>query len=113
MKRLQRDCDALKMIGPCSNSPVKFIVEKSPFDSEETPEPKAEYSIIGRILPNSEIYNESAFQIELKVYAEYPFHSPQVRILTPIYHPNVEEHGEFHCCYNPYTFFTSFVNRSF
>ncbi len=79
------------------DAPVAFILEKSPFDDveeEKAAAAKDEYVVIGRILPNSEIYKESAFRIEMKLTSKYPDEAPDVRFLTPVYHPNVETDGE-------------------
>ena len=65
---------------------VKFILDKQPDPSSNI--------ILGRILPKSNIYNQAAFQIELKLPNEYPFKAPEVRFITPIYHPNVDDKGK-------------------
>ncbi|CAF3041776.1 unnamed protein product [Rotaria sp. Silwood2] len=76
---------------------VRFLLDKSPFDEDddETSMKNTEYVVIGRILPNSDIFKESAFQIEMKLTSNYPFEPPEVRFLTPIYHPNVDKDGKF------------------
>ncbi|CAF4604643.1 unnamed protein product, partial [Rotaria sp. Silwood2] len=38
---------------------------------------------------------EGSFQIEMKLTSNYPFDPPEVRFLTPIYHPNVGQDGKF------------------
>ncbi|CAF2738780.1 unnamed protein product [Rotaria sp. Silwood2] len=79
-------------------SSVRFLLDKSPFDEnddDETSMKSTEYVIIGRILPNSDIFKESAFQIEIKLTSNYPFEPPEVRFLTPIYHPNIDKDGKF------------------
>jgi ubiquitin-protein ligase len=79
------------------DAPVKFILEKSPFDDEDeekTAIERDEYVIIGRIFPTSEIYKEGSFQIEMKVTSRYPAEPPVVRFITPIYHPNIENDGK-------------------
>lgn len=69
----------------------KFLIDKSPFDGdEETP---TNFTFIGRILPRSEPFNQTALQIEIQLPQEYPYKPPSVRILTKVYHPNVEENG--------------------
>ncbi|CAF1173176.1 unnamed protein product [Rotaria sordida] len=81
------------------DAPVRFLLDKSPFDEnnddDETSTKNTEYVIIGRILPNSDIFKKSAFQIEMKLTLNYPFQPPEVRFLTPIYHPNVDKDGKF------------------
>ena len=79
------------------DAPVKFILEKSPFDDEEEEKAAAskdEYGIIGTIVPKSGIYRESAFRIEMKLTSKYPEAPPEVRFLTPVYHPNIEANGK-------------------
>ena len=65
-----------------------FILDKSPVDDPSSS------VILGRILPKSNIYNQAAFQIELKLLPEFPFKAPEVRFITPIYHPNVDDKGK-------------------
>ncbi|CAF1027423.1 unnamed protein product [Rotaria sordida] len=82
------------------DAPVKFIFERSPFDDEqdeECPTVRDEYLIIGKILPESDIFKQGAFQIEMKLIPTYPIQPPEVRFITPIYHPNIAEDGKF--CY--------------
>jgi ubiquitin-protein ligase len=101
-KRLVVEVDKLQKLATNTDpSSVKFIVDQSPIDAEGRPtnvlaagSKDVQYIIIGRILPNSDIYRESAFQIEMKLSSMYPFVLPQVRFITPIYHPNVLEQGE-------------------
>lgn len=40
-------------------------------------------------------YNKGAFWIEISFPCEYPFKPPTIRFRTKIYHPNVDEKGEF------------------
>lgn len=84
-----------------ADSPVKFLLEKSPFDDFDENEPTNvqpdEFVIIGQVFPQSDIYKESAFRIEMKLTLKYPQEAPIVRFLTPIYHPNIEKDGKFEC----------------
>lgn len=97
-KRLYTDINRLKLLNRATEQP-KFLLDKSPFNDDGDQEsstaaaaPK-EILIIGRILPDSEIYKEGAFQIEMKLPENFPVDPPEVRFLTPIYHPNVAEDG--------------------
>ncbi len=66
---------------------MRFILEESPFVDEDeagTVAAQDEYVIVGRILPESGIYKESAFRIEIKLTAKYPIEPPGVRFLTHI-----------------------------
>jgi ubiquitin-protein ligase len=75
---------------------AKFILEKNPFDDEEEEKAAAirdEYIITGRVLPEAGIYKENGFEIEMKLKSNYPKEPPYVRILTPVYHPNIETDG--------------------
>lgn len=95
-KALWTNINRLKLLAESGDS-VKFILEKSPFDDieeEKGATERNEYVIIGRILPESEIYKESAFRIELRLTLNYPQDPPVVRFLTPVYHPNIEKDGK-------------------
>ncbi|CAF4681431.1 unnamed protein product, partial [Rotaria sp. Silwood2] len=72
--------------------PDKFIVDE-PTLGEPPLDINGSIIIRGRILPISHPFNQAAFQTELKILPEYPFRAPQVRFITPIYHPNVGEDG--------------------
>ena len=80
-------------------SSVKFLLDKSPLDiplvrsraGTNNPIPNV---ILGRILPTSNLYNQAAYQIEIKLPPEFPFKPPEVRFVTTIYHPNVDEQGK-------------------
>jgi ubiquitin-protein ligase len=93
-KPLWNNITRLKLLNK-PDGPVKFILEKSPFDEEEmdAAAPK-DIIITGRILPDSKIYREGAYRIEMKLLPSYPCNPPEVRFLTPIYHPNVGQDGK-------------------
>jgi ubiquitin-protein ligase len=87
--RILREITKLQALATNNDPPsVKFLLDKSPVD-DETPK-----VILGRIFPKSNIYNQAAFQIEIKLPAEYPFKAPEVRFITKIYHPNVSDEGK-------------------
>ena len=91
-KRLINEVTKLKALAHnCDSSGMRFLLERSPLDD---PRPDSENILLGRILPTAEVYANYAFQIEIKLPAEYPFKSPEVRIVTPIYHPNVDDKGK-------------------
>lgn len=92
-KRLINEVTKLKALSNNSDpSALKFLLDRSPFD--DASRSTGENSIVGRILPTSSVYSHHAFQIEMKLPAEFPFKPPEVRIVTPIYHPNVDEKGK-------------------
>lgn len=72
-------------------SESKFIIDSSPFTNDE--DIPTNFVFIGRILPNSEPFNQTALQIKIELSTEYPAKPPLVRFLTQVYHPNVEENG--------------------
>jgi ubiquitin-protein ligase len=72
-------------------SSAKFLLDKSPLDDQAS---ASSNIILGRILPNSDIYNQAGFQIEIKLTPEYPFKPPELRFITPIYHPSVDKDGK-------------------
>ena len=85
-KRILSEVSKLQALA--SSSECKFLLDKSPVDDPSSS------IILGRILPKSNIYNQAAFQIEIKLPPEYPFKAPELRFVTPIYHPNVDEKGK-------------------
>ena len=99
-KRLITEITKLKALSASTDSSsTKFLLDKSPVDEQSGGlrtgvASSAQNIIVGRILPSSSIYNQYAFQIELKLPAEFPFKPPEVRFVTPIYHPNVDEQGK-------------------
>jgi ubiquitin-conjugating enzyme E2 T len=97
-KVLYTDISKLKLCNK-SDAPVRFLLDKSPFNDDDDVDAIAEvaksneYLIIGRIFPQSDIYKEGAYQIEIKLTKTFPFDPPEVRFITPIYHPNVDKDG--------------------
>ncbi len=49
--------------------------------------------IEGRILPTSEPYCRRSFRVRFTIPPMYPFESPDLRFLDPIYHPSVSGDG--------------------
>ncbi|CAF2839461.1 unnamed protein product [Rotaria sp. Silwood2] len=98
-KELYSNITRLKLLNATTSDP-KFVLEKSPFsdNGEETAgaaaSSKPDILVIGRIFPESEIFREGSFQIEMKLTPNFPFDPPEVRFLNKIYHPNVAEDGK-------------------
>ncbi|CAF1053242.1 unnamed protein product [Rotaria sordida] len=99
-KRVLNEIQKLQALATNNDpSSVKFLLDKSPLDDQSSGSQAATASsastiILGRILPNSDIFNQAAFQIEIKLTSEYPFKPPEVRFITPIYHPSVDKDGK-------------------
>jgi ubiquitin-protein ligase len=99
-KRLITEITKLKALSSNTDaSSVKFLLDKSPLDEQSNasrtgPASSTQNIILGRILPSSNVYSQAAFQIELKLPADFPFKPPEVRFVTPIYHPNVDDQGK-------------------
>lgn len=99
-KGLYGDITRLKLLH--AKSTPKFLLDRSPFDEDEDDDEQTLLSrsdldrivITGRILPDSEIYNQGAYQIEMRLTTQYPFDPPEVRFKTRIYHPNVCPDGK-------------------
>lgn len=98
-KRLWQEINYLRMASICKGASRIFILDKTSLDDdyEEECSSSKENFIIGRILPHSDIYKQHAFKIEIRIPLAYPFSPPEVRVITPIYHPNVGNNGRvFH-----------------
>ena len=95
-KALWTNITRLKLLTK-KDAPVRFVLEQSPFKDEEeddrTPE-QDEYVIVGRIFPESDIFKHGSYRIEIKLTAKYPQEAPEIRFLTPVYHPNIAEDGK-------------------
>ena len=94
-KALWTNLTRLKLLNK-GNGSVRFLLDQSPFDDEDHQSTTAKdiYVIVGRIFPNSEIFKDYAIQIEMKLTSSYPMEPPEVRFLTPVYHPNVDSNGK-------------------
>jgi len=98
-KQLWTEITRLKLLTKI-DAPVRYLLIKSPFDEiEDEDETNAtvtskEIIIIGRIFPNSEIFRAGSYEIEMRPTPNFPRDPPEVRFLTPIYHPNVDKDGK-------------------
>ena len=98
LKRIRQELIELKRIGIESNALIKFDLQKSSLDKEKDDDAfgqSEDFTIIGRVFPNSDIYGTVSLQIEIKLESTFPFIPPRVRMFTQIYHPNIDRHGEF------------------
>jgi ubiquitin-protein ligase len=100
-KRVYKELNTINEQNTNNPDSIKFLIDRTPFGSDDTQAPTiAEtehgkyYIINGRILPTSNTYNRSAFEVRLKVPIEYPFKSPDMEMVTPIYHPNIAADGK-------------------
>jgi ubiquitin-protein ligase len=100
-KELYTEINRLKLLTE-PDAPVRYLLIKSPFpdiEDEDEDETNAtvtskEIIITGRIFPDSEIFKEGSYKIEMKLPSCFPIDPPEVRFLTPIYHPNVYKDGK-------------------
>jgi ubiquitin-protein ligase len=91
---IKNQIDELKSLDSKNGGLVIFNLDSTTFNEEEMNTEPKEYVISGRIFPNSEIYNQGAYQIEIKLPSAYPLNPPKVRFLTAIHHPNVDKNGK-------------------
>jgi ubiquitin-protein ligase len=110
-KELYTDIQKLKLCSK-SDAPVRFLLDKSPFNDDDDDEmanarkPDEDSIVLGRIFPNSDIYNQGAYQIEIKLIKTFPIDPPEVRFNTSIYHPNVLKNGKiYHTYFQPHVSF--------
>ncbi|XP_017539542.1 ubiquitin-conjugating enzyme E2 T [Pygocentrus nattereri] len=80
MSRLKRELQLLNTEPPPG---IQCSVSEENLD-------KIQAQIIGR---SSTPYEGGVFQLEIKIPDRYPFEPPQIRFLTPIYHPNIDTAG--------------------
>jgi ubiquitin-protein ligase len=97
-KKLYTDITRLKLLDT-NTAEVRFRLQTSPFTGDEDTDELAtqkreDYIITGQVFPNSDIYRERSFLIELKLTKNFPADPPEVKFLTPIYHPNVGLKGK-------------------
>jgi len=98
-KKLFTDINRLKLLNKSDSRP-RFILNQSPFDEDDDDNEqfaaasRKDTIIAGQIFPDSAIYNQGSFQIEMKLTPTYPLDPPEVRFITPIYHPNVARDGK-------------------
>ncbi|UJR34134.1 hypothetical protein I4U23_021541 [Adineta vaga] len=96
LKRIHQELIELERIGIESNALIKFDLQKSSLYKEKDDDAfgqSEDFTIIGRVFPNSYIYRTVSLQIEIKLESTFPFIPPRVRMLTQIYHPNINENG--------------------
>jgi ubiquitin-protein ligase len=96
-KKLWGELTKIKLFDAKNNlKEGKFFYENSSFDhsQDDLPENYAQNVIIGRLWLTSNIYKNHALRIELHLPSGYPMQPPEVIIMTPIYHPNVNEKSE-------------------
>jgi ubiquitin-protein ligase len=73
---------------------------QSYFRFESSGQYEGKFCIDGYLLPQSEPYRNGAFKVRITLTTYFPFQSPELQLLTPIYHPAVNEdmsRPEF-CC---------------
>lgn len=90
----------LRSIGPKSNAPVKFILDKSPFvgvdddDDSSPPNLTGEAIILGRLLPNKSPFDQCSLPVKFTLPPTYPMVAPKIYMLKDTYHPNVAKDGK-------------------
>jgi ubiquitin-conjugating enzyme E2 D/E len=64
---------------------------QSYFRYESSGQHEGKFCIIGYLLPQSEPYRNGAFKVRIILPNGFPFESPKLQLLTPIYHSTVNE----------------------
>jgi len=54
---------------------------------------RIEYRIRGLVMQNSEVIEKDSHLVEIFLTLGYPRQSPQCRMLTPVFHPNIAPHA--------------------
>jgi ubiquitin-conjugating enzyme E2 D/E len=81
VKRIHKEIEKMEKDAPsnCSAGPV----DTSNIDIWEG-------TIIG---PTDSPFENGIFKVEIRFPTDYPFSPPKIKFLTPLYHPNVDKHG--------------------
>ncbi len=103
-KALFKDITKLKLLDKDS-SEVRFRLKESPFNDDEDEDQNGaqslrEHVVTGQIFPKSEIYRERSYLIEMKLTKTFPLDPPEIRFLTPMYHPNIDKDGNSFSLYS-------------
>jgi ubiquitin-protein ligase len=103
-KKLYTDITRLRLLDRDS-ADVRFRLQQSPFTGDEDeeellPEKREDYVITGQIFPTSEIFRERSYLIEMKLTKTFPLDPPEIRFLTPMYHPNIDKDGNSFSLYS-------------
>lgn len=77
------------------------FIDKTPFDNVDEDDPipcvlqdEINYVEIHlRLLPRSVPFNEGAFRVIVSLPHDFPLRPPKIRMVTPIYHPNIGPQG--------------------
>lgn len=98
LNRIHREITNLQVLDT-DDAVVRFRITKSPITGDDNVDkaedhPPQECIINGLIYPKLSPYNEHTYEIEIKLFADYPFRAPTVRFIKPFYHPNVDERGK-------------------
>jgi ubiquitin-protein ligase len=96
-KKLYTDITRLRLLDK-DGLEGRFRLKQSPFNGDEdedvvSSQNREEYTITGQIFPTSDIFRERSYLIEMKLTKTFPTDPPEIRFLTPIYHPNVGKKG--------------------
>ena len=87
----------LKNIGPNTTAPIKFILEKTPFDDIDDDEDQCPSetngTITGRLLPKSTVYRNGSLPIDIVLGPNFPVKPPKIFSKIQLFHPNVERTG--------------------
>lgn len=93
-KYLLKQLIELELSATSDNGSAIFMIDKNPDNKTKGDRFTIPCVIICRIFPRSAIYADRAYQIEINFPPSYPLSPPEVRFLTPIYHPNVDNDGK-------------------
>ena len=88
-RRLSQDLAQLRSFASENGS---FIIDETPFGNNQGQVTRSGRILIVRVRPNLREFNQGSFKVELNLTG-YPFRSPNIRFLTPIYHPLVDREG--------------------
>jgi ubiquitin-protein ligase len=91
--KISASINDLTKIGLTSDAKIKFIIDKTPLDNQNQASSSGEGIIVGRLLPNSDIYKQGSIEVHIILGPSFPLQPPNICLKTKVYHPNVNEKG--------------------
>lgn len=86
----------LRSIGPNTAASAKFVYEGPDAESREVVEATTQGKwlvVFGSLLPKPTWYGTRPVKVTITFDTQYPIEPPTIRLITPLFHPNVDDDG--------------------